>query len=322
MERRPRDHAQRIRLGVQLAFVALNAWICVQFFLWVRWIETGQRAVARPAGVEGWLPIAGLMNLKAWIATGAAPRIHPAAAVLFGAFVLMSILLKKAFCSWLCPIGTLSEWVWKAGRSRIVLPRWLDVPLRGVKYLLLAFFVWFIARMPAEGIAEFMRAPYGVTADIRMLNFFRFLSTTAVIVIVSLLVLSLVIRNFWCRYLCPYGALLGLVSVISPLRIRRDASKCIDCAKCAKACPSRLPVDVKPRIRSAECTMCMSCVAACPVKGALDAKITRRRTMPAWAVAAALLAIFTGAVAWAKVTGHWQTPVADDVIRYFVLNLT
>ena len=70
----------------------------------------------RPAGAEGWLPIAGLMNTKYLFLTGRVPAIHPAAMVLFITFMLMSLLLKKAFCSWLCPIGTLSEHLWKLGR--------------------------------------------------------------------------------------------------------------------------------------------------------------------------------------------------------------
>ena len=323
MERRPRDHAQRIRLAFQLAFLALNVWIGVKFYAWVRWIETAQgTAVPRPAGVEGWLPIAGLMNLKAWLATGVVPEIHPAAMVLLATFLAMSLLLKKAFCSWLCPIGTLSEWVWKLGKSDIRLPKAVDVPLRGLKYLLLAFFVWAIARMPADAILEFMRAPYGVIADVKMLNFFRFMSTTAVVILAALLGLSLVLRNFWCRYLCPYGALLGIASLLSPVRIRRDADTCIDCTKCAKACPARLPVDTKPQIRSAECTLCLSCVAACPVKGALDAKASRRRVLPAWAIAAAIAVLFLAAVTLAKITGHWSTPLDDETIRRFVLRLT
>ena len=57
--------------GVQLFLVALNAWLGVQFYLWVRWAESGGRAleVARPAGVEGWLPIEGLMQLKYFLLT-------------------------------------------------------------------------------------------------------------------------------------------------------------------------------------------------------------------------------------------------------------
>ena len=111
------DGSQRIRRLVQWLFVALNGWLGVQFVLWVRYFEHGGEGlnVTRPAGAEGWLPIAGLMNTKYLLLTGHVPAIHPAAMVLFIAFMLMSLLLKKAFCSWLCPVGTLSEHLWKLG---------------------------------------------------------------------------------------------------------------------------------------------------------------------------------------------------------------
>src|ERR1035441_8344408 len=111
------DRSQRIRHCMQGLFVGLNGWIGIQFFLWVRYFESGGSTlyVPRPAGVEGWLPIAGLLNSKYFLLTGRVPAIHPAAMVLFMAFLLMSILLKKAFCAWLCPVGTFSELLWKLG---------------------------------------------------------------------------------------------------------------------------------------------------------------------------------------------------------------
>ena len=324
VRRTDRDISQQLRLGVQVAFLALNVWIGVQFYFWVRHFESGgaTAAVSRPAGVEGWLPIAALMNLKAWIVTGIVPELHPAGMFLLVAFLGISLLLKKAFCSWLCPIGTISEWLWKLGQKvagrNLALPRWLDLPLRGLKYLLLAFFAWAVVRMSADDIASFLRSPYGLVADVKMMNFFRFMGTTALIVMAALVVLSVAIQNFWCRYLCPYGALLGIPSLFSPARIRRDADACIDCAKCAKVCPARLPVDVKPQIRSAECALCMACVAVCPAKGALEVKVSRRRALPAWAVAAAIAVIFFGIVGAARVTGHWDTNLPDAVYEYLI----
>lgn len=316
------EHSQAIRLGAQLLFVALNVWIGVRFVQWVRWIElTRDTPVQRPAGVEGWLPIAGLMNLRAWIATGRVPAVHPAAMFLLVAFVAMSILLRRSFCSWLCPIGTLSEMLWKLGRrfgANVALPKVADIPLRGIKYLLFTFFAWTILRMPAGAIEEFMSAPYGVTADIRLLHFFRFMSTTALVVVAVLVALSIVVRNFWCRYLCPYGALLSVASLLSPASITRDPRECIDCAKCAKACPSRLPVDVLPRVRSAECTMCMSCVAVCPAAGALEVKAFGRKRLPAWSVAAIVFAVFFAVVIAARVSGRWEQQIADETVRYFL----
>ncbi len=73
------DHSQALRRGFQFVFLALNLWLGSQFYLWVRHFETGGRspAVARPAGVEGYLPIAGLMNLKYWLLTGRVPPFTP-----------------------------------------------------------------------------------------------------------------------------------------------------------------------------------------------------------------------------------------------------
>ena len=75
------DRSQRVRHLVQGAFVVLNAWLGLEFYLWVRYFECGGTGlyVARPAGVEGWLPIAGLMNAKYFFATGQVPAVHPAA---------------------------------------------------------------------------------------------------------------------------------------------------------------------------------------------------------------------------------------------------
>jgi polyferredoxin len=138
------DRSQRVRHLVQIVFVALNGWLGLQFYVWVRYFEHGGEGIylPRPAGVEGWLPIAGLMNTKYFLTTGHVPLVHPAAMFVLMAFVAMSLLLKKAFCSWLCPVGTLSEYLAILGRrifgQNVRLPRWIDIALRGLKYYCLA----------------------------------------------------------------------------------------------------------------------------------------------------------------------------------------
>ncbi|MDE3137833.1 MAG: 4Fe-4S binding protein, partial [Acidobacteriota bacterium] len=174
------DDSQRVRHAFQIAFLLLNVWIGAEFYLWVRGFELASPvSFSRPAGVDGWLPISGLMNLKVWIATGHIPSVHPAAMFLLVAFLAMAFLLRKAFCSWLCPVGTISEWLWRAGRKLLgrnfAPPRWLDVPLRGLKYLLLGFFLSAVVMMPAASIRNFMHTPFGLVADVKMLNFFRFI---------------------------------------------------------------------------------------------------------------------------------------------------
>lgn len=324
------DRSQIYRRGFQIAFLLLNVWLGSLFYLWVRGFETGthDRTMARPAGVEGWLPIAGLMNFKYWLSTGKIPATHPAALFLFVSFLAIAFLLRKAFCSWLCPVGTLSEYLWRSGRvllrRNFQLPCWLDLPLRGLKYLLLGFFVWAVANMSADAIEQFMLSPYGALADVRMLNFFRYLGETAAIFLGILVIASVLVQNFWCRYLCPYGALLGIVSFFSPLRIRRSKENCIDCAKCAKACPSALPVDKLITIKSAECTGCLECVAVCPAEGALQMSLprcTRRHDeghLPAWAMAVAIAMLFLGVVGFAKSAGYWNGNVPDYVYRQLV----
>ncbi len=221
------DGSQRTRRSVQLAFLVLNIWIAAQFYLFVRQFETGALAtIPRPAGVEGWLPIAGLMNLKYFLVTGQIPSLHPAAMVSIASFVIGSLLFRKSFCGWLCPVGTISEYLWKLGRQtfrrNFRLPRWLDVGLRSLKYILLALFVYAVVSMPAQALAEFLQSPYGIVADVKMLNFFRYMGVTAALVLAVIVVSSVFVQNFWCRYLCTYGAMTGLVSLLSPMRIRRD----------------------------------------------------------------------------------------------------
>ena len=174
-----------------------------------------------------------------------------------------------------------------------------------------------------------MHAPYALVADVKMLNFFLHIGVTAAIVIALLIVLSVLVENFWCRYLCPYGALMGLGSLLSPFKIRRDPDACIDCGKCAQACPSHLPIDQLVQVRSAECTGCMACVAACSAQNALQFSLPpwkntgpeqrwTRRAAPPLAVAVLLACILLGFTANAKITGHWQTDIPRSVYQELV----
>jgi len=340
-----RDRSQQIRLVVQFGFLALNVWIGAQFILWVNFYESQGRSsyFERPSGVDGWLPIAGLMSLRYSLGTGIISRIHPSAMVLFCVFLLSSLLIKKSFCSWLCPVGTVSEYLWKIGQkligSSLMLPRWLDWGLRSLKYLLLAFFVFIVLTMSTEELGGFLESPFGIVADVKMLNFFRHIGGVGLAVIAVLVVLSFFVQNAWCRYLCPYGALMGLVSTVSPVKIRRDEQSCIDCGKCNKACPSHLPVDLLVQVRSVECTGCMECVAVCPAEHALQMALPpwpqnvvdrslphavhfrwQRRALQPQVVALVLAVLFFGLVGAARVTGHWRTDISREIYMELVPN--
>jgi len=337
-----RRNVRTWRHATQIAFVLLNVFLCVQFYLWVRYYETGETSfkVARPDGVEGWLPIAGLMNLKYALMTLEIPPVHAAAMFLLVAFLLISLLFKKSFCSWLCPVGTLSEGLWRLGQwmlgRNLPVPRWLDLPLRALKYLLMAAFLYIVVVSTAEAIAFFMLSPYGLIVDVKMLNFFRYIGNAALITILVLIVGSVFIKNLWCRYLCPYGALVGLLSLLSPFKVRRDAEACIDCAKCAKACPAQLPVDRKMQIRSAECTACLSCVAVCPAQDALQFSLRpgkevaangdaqginrrwRRRALSGALLTLLLAVVVGGVIGAAKWSGYWKTELPEEAYQQLI----
>ena len=314
--RRLQEDVQLLRKLVQGAFLLLCCWIGVEFWLFMRWgASLGQRVyVPHPPGAEGFLPISALLSLKLWLVSGTISAIHPAGLFIFLAVLLTGLLLKKAFCSWLCPVGTLSEGLWKLGAKlfgrNLRLPRWLDYPLRGLKYLLLGGFLWVTWRMDGPELAGFLASPFNVVADLKMYLFFLHLSGFALGVILGLALLSLVIPNLWCRYLCPYGALLGALSLLSPLRITRAAASCVDCGLCTKACPAGIQVHRAGRVGQDECTACLSCVTACPVPGTLSLRGPVGKAVPGWVFAVLVLGLFLAVTGLARLTGHWRNAVS------------
>jgi ferredoxin len=261
------------------------------------------------------------MSLFYYVKTGILHPLHPAGLFILVAIILFSLLVGKSFCSWLCPVGFLSELLGDMGKKlfgrTLKPPRWLDYPLRSLKYLLLAFFLYSIMMMTTAGLRAFLDSPYNQVADVKMYYFFADIGHTALIVLGVLFLLSIVIRNFWCRYLCPYGALLGLVSLVSPQKIRRDPVACIDCAKCALACPSRIKVDKVRTVISDECTGCLNCVDVCPVKDTLWLEsVPLKRRVPKRLVPALVVGGFVLITGLAMLTGHWQNNMSvNDYIR-------
>jgi len=307
------------RMLVQAAFLLGCIWIGIEFHYFVKWgMSRGAESfVERPPGVEGFLPISALISLKYWIETGIINNVHPSGLIIFLAIVGGSLLLKKSFCSWFCPVGTLSESLWMFGQKlfgkNFTLPRWLDYPLRSLKYLLLLFFGAAVWAMDADSMAAFIYSPYNKMADVKMYYFFAEMSGAAVATIRVLMGLSTVVKNLWCRYLCPYGALLGLASFLSPLKIRRTASTCIDCELCTKACPSNIKVHAVSTVRSDECTSCLQCVEVCPVKHTLEMRApVAKRGVPTWAVAALVVLVFIGVTGAGMMAGHWRNGMTRD----------
>jgi polyferredoxin len=322
LDHKTRPYSWGLRNYVQLGVFLLTVGIGIHFFIYVHQAAgEGAITISRPAGVEGFLPIGALMGWKLFLLTGKWDPVHPAAMVILGFAAAISLGLRKSFCGWFCPVGTLSEWLWKSGRKlfgrNYKLPPWLDFPLRTLKYLFLAFFVWTIFSMSRLAILAFLRGPYYKMSDVKMLYFFTQMSTITAVVLITLALVSVVVRNFWCRYLCPYGALMGLFSLFSPTRVQRNPETCIDCKLCSEVCPYHLTVDRKLRIMSPECNGCMDCTLVCPVRNTLELR-TVGMSKKVWSVArlgAVIVALYLGLVYAASITGHWNSSLPEQEFR-------
>ncbi len=249
---------------------------------------------------ERWCPFGGVETMYAWFIGGnslCATGITNLFA--FGAILLSLVLLRRAFCSHACPIGTVSEWTndlarrwgWKPKR----VPRGLDAVLSLLKYAGLVVIVW-LTWVAAELIFRGFCPAYALLGrhgeDITM---------WAYVVGGGTVLLSLFVTLPFCRWLCPLAAVMNPISRFGLVRVTRDESSCVSCGKCARACPMGIPVDEAPVVTQARCTACGTCVDACPTHAgqptlALRTAGRRRRLVPSAVVAGVLLLLFAGAV--------------------------
>ncbi len=308
------------RYLVQAGFLLFYLWIAQRFVQWVGALKRGELpAFPRPTAVDGFLPISGLMGLRHWWQSGELLPVHPAAALILLAALLTALLLKRGFCSWVCPVFPISEGLWRIGKRifgrSFAPPFWLDLLLRSLKYLVLGFFVYQILwLMPLPALRSFLASPYHKTADVRLLAFFQHPSVTLLAVLAVLAVLCLFVQMAWCRYLCPYGALLGLLSLLSLSKIGRSEHLCIRCGLCSSRCPAWLPVMQKRTVRSPECYACYRCVHGCPAPGAVEMRLGGRLLLPSAIFAGLLLALLVGVDLYGRLTGRWQGQVSPAEI--------
>lgn len=310
-------YVQPLRIAVQWGFFFFVLYLGVEFYRFVRYFRTGGSVsfVPRPEGIEGFLPISALLSLKGWFVTGAINQVHPSGLVIFLTIIGVSLILRRSFCSWICPVGTLSELLWKSGfrlfSRNIRAPKWLDRLLRGTKYLLLFFFLYSIVySMPPQAVNAFIYSDYNKIADVRLLDFFLHPTTLSLGIILVLVLCSFPLRSPFCRFLCPYGALLGLAAFFSPVKVTRERKNCVSCGVCTQVCPSYIPVMEKERVFSEECIGCWRCISHCRAEGALEMKLTGRKVVVNGVLFALLVVgLFWGGTLLGRATGHWHTSI-------------
>lgn len=309
-----------LRTLIQAGFTLICLYAGYRFYYFYQWaVGKSDVYIPRPPSVEGFLPISALLGFKRFVLTGRYDDIHPAGLTIFLVALAMALLLRKGFCGWICPVGCVSNLVEKGSkklRLAAILPRWIDIPLLSLKYLLLGFFCYIILWQMDVGVIEaFMSSPYNKIVDGKMLHFFLSPSALTLQLLAFLVVVSLFFRNFWCRYLCPYGALLGLLAFGGLSQVRREKKLCAHCQKCDSVCPASIQVSKKQTVRSPECVGCMECVGACPQEGCLTLSLPTKRTVPVLFFPAAVLVLFLVFWAVAVLSGHWYTSISPAEAR-------
>ncbi|HET6475766.1 MAG TPA: 4Fe-4S binding protein [Thermoleophilia bacterium] len=294
---------------------------------WTRWIilaviligmtaivtaHIKSRGGGRWAGVDFLCPFGGLETLYSLLA-GQGFLKHTAASslILLIGTLAMALVYRRSFCGTICPLGALQGIFGAAGRRlfgrRFAVPRGVDRVARYLKYVVLVVFaVW------TWQAAELVLRPYDPWVAWAHLTSGDLLTTYLIgfVVLVVSLAGSLVYDRFFCKYLCPAGALLALFSRVSVLNIRRDAGACIDCGRCDKACMMDVAVATEAVVTSAECISCNECVNACPVAGALQVAAPSGRRASAFASTAVVAAVMVAVVGVTTVAGQfdWRQP--------------
>lgn len=215
--------------------------------------------------------------------------------------VLITVLLGRVFCGWLCPLGTLNTIVGSLRKSRggerrrgwhrvkyllllfLLASSLFTVQLTGILdplSLLIRSFSLSIApsveygvralfdslyRTDIKGIVQVSEAAFGIVRE-GLLSFRQPLFNQGAFIgllFLFILGLNLVEKRFWCRYLCPLGALFGVLSRFSLLK-RSVSEGCTECGACASVCQGSASPERKGEWRDAECSYCANCDDICP----------------------------------------------------------
>lgn len=319
-----RTRAHRVltsRWLVKGAFFVLFVWLASRLLAFAAWARGEGPFVPRPEAVAGILPVGHFTSFFAWLKGGGWDTLLPAGLVIIIAALATSLLFKRGFCGWICPVGTLWEGAAAIGRRllggrNIRLPRWLDIAGRGFRYVLGFGFFAFVGMVSIPEAVGFRELPYMWVADIKIIEGFG--QPIFLIVILFASALSMLLGPVWCRYACPLGALYSAVGLASPCAVKRDGQTCIDCGKCTRVCHAFVDVQHAATVHAAECDGCMDCVKVCPVEGALEARAFGRMRIAPWVWPLLVVGLWFAIYLVAKLTGNWDTTIPVDVFRQVI----
>jgi ferredoxin len=245
-----------------------------------------------------------------------------------GGVLLTALLVRRAFCGWVCPLGTIFDWL-QAGARRLGLRplrvsgapgRWLGL----LKYGVLGLILWF-TYTTGELVFRGYDPCYALIS-----RHGEDITLWAYVISGGLVVASVVIVLPFCRWLCPLAAVLSPLSRLGLTRVQRSSEACLDCGACTRACPTGIPVAEQGSVRAARCLGCLECLEACPARaeGALSLGVSGRRVTTAVVPVALLLCLGTAvglALAFplpSFVRSRGELPVESAVLEHQVQGLT
>lgn len=260
-----------IRTVIQILFFVLIALIAVNHTL----AEAGKGIpFIAEASLHAVCPFGGVVSIYQLITSGTfVQKVHESSLVLMYIVFASALLLGPLFCGWICPFGTFQEFLGKLGRKIFkkkynrFIPYKYDRVLRYLRYVVL-FWVLFMTARSGQLLFANVDPYYAL---------FQFWSGEVAlggfIVLGATILLSLFIERPFCKYACPYGAVLGLTNLFRFIPLKRNKSTCIDCSLCDKSCPMNIPVSEKEQVRNHQCISCYKCTSGdgvCPVEGTLE----------------------------------------------------
>jgi polyferredoxin len=260
--------------------------------------------------VEAYCPFGGLASLYQFLTTGGfIRRIEPSAIIVFGALVILTIFASSGFCGWICPFGSLQEWMGLLGK-RVFRKKFnptgvWEQRLRYLKYVILAVvtgLTWKTASLVFRDYDPFL-------AFFHLGYHFDELAW-AYAALAVVLVGSIYIERFFCKYACPLGAVVGLLGKLGRAKIVRTSDGCKECNICRKVCYAHIDLLSVTEIRDAGCNHCLKCVAACPKPNVLTVRASGFR-IPQPVYASVLVIGLFVLIGVSKVAGKWQTKPAS-----------
>lgn len=192
--------------------------------------------------------------------------------VSIGAALLVSVfIIKKSFCGWICPLGTLFEgatWLRRRvlGRERLRVPDSVDSKLLYLKYAVLAVILilsYHLSEIVFRGYDPFYILFTGTRGH-------ETIPVVSALILAVILALAFIFEMSWCRYLCPLNAVMSPLSRVGLIKVRRNADTCTECGACDRACLQRIRVSRMAKVTHVDCTNCLDCVSECKVPGAMD----------------------------------------------------